>query len=274
MRRQSPARRGRGSDTFPMRTRIILPLVVMAVAAALWFDARSSARQLQARLDSLHQQRRELLALEAERARLHGDAAALDAAAAEREHVLKAPVVAKPVPASAPFAVGEWTPYTSWSNSGQATPRATLETALWAAAGGDALAMQSLIEIDPAAKIRAGQLLDQLPPAARSSYVTPEALIANVTMKNIPLTQAQVAWYHESDNDHAVVGVLFQNPEASPDAVVKIPAGKQDNSPPSLSDNRTSAIALLELHRSSSGWRLVVPVAAVNRMAADIGARK
>lgn len=274
MRRLSPARRGRGSDTFPMRTRIILPVVVTVVAAALWFDARSSARQLQARLDSLHQQRRELLALEAERARLHGAAAALDAAAAVRKHSLVAPAVANPVPLPAPFTLGEWTPYTSWSNSGQSTPRATLETALWAAAGGDALVMQSLIEIDPAAMTRAEQLLNQLPPAARSSYVTPEALIANVTMKNIPLTQAQIAWYHESDNDHAVVGVLFQNPETSADAVVKIPAGKQDNSPPSLSDNRTSAIALLALHRSSSGWRLVVPVAAVNRMAADIGARK
>lgn len=257
-----------------MRARIVLPLVVTAVAAALWFDAQSSARQLQARLETLRGQRRELLALEAERARLHGAITALDAAAAERKHSLPAQVIAKPVPAPAPFAVGEWTPHTSWSNSGQATPRAALETALWAAAGGDVLAMQSLLEIDPAARNRAEDLLDQLPPAARSTYVTPEALIANVTMKNIPLTQAQIAWYHESDHDHAVVGVLFQNPESSPEPVVKIPAGKQDNTPPTLSDNRTSAIALLALHRSSSGWRLVVPVAAVNRIAADIGASK
>jgi hypothetical protein len=105
-------------------------------------------------------------------------------------------------------------------------------------------------------------------------YVTPEALIANVTMKNIPLTQAQVAWYHESDHDHAVVGVLFGDAERSADGVAKIPAGKQDNSPPTLSDNRTSAIALLALHRSSAGWRLVVPAAAVNRIAADIDAPK
>lgn len=257
-----------------MRTRIILPLVVTAVAAVLWFDARSSARQLQARLDSLRGQRRELLALETERGHLHGAIAALDAEAAERKHSLAPPPAAKPVPTPAPFAVGEWTPYTSWSNSGQATPRATLETALWAAAGGDALAMQSLLEIDPAAKTRAENLLDQLPPAARSTYVTPEALIANVTVKNIPLTQAQIAWYHESDSDHAVVGVLFQNPESSPEPVVKIPAGKQDNTPPMLSDNRTSAIALLALHRTSSGWRLVVPAAAINRIGTDIGASK
>ena len=255
-----------------MRTRLILPSVVIAVAAAVWFEARSSARQLQARLDSLHEQRRELLALESERARLRGSIARLDATAAEHEPALKTPVVAKPVPAPVPFALGEWTPCAAWSNSGQATPRAALETALWAAAGGDGMAMQSLLEIDPVVQSKAEKLLDQLPPASRSSYVTPEALIANVTMKNIPLTEAQISWYHESDPDHAVVGVLFANAEPSPEAVVKIPAGKQDNSPPSLSDNRTSKIALLAMHRSSSGWRLVVPVSAIDRIAAEIGA--
>jgi len=257
-----------------MRTRIILPFVVMAVAAAVWFDARSSARQLQAQLDSLREQRRELLALQSERARLHGSIAALDAAMAEHEHPLETPEIAKPIPAPAPFALGEWMPCAGWSNIGQSTPRAALETALWAAAGGDVIAMQSLLEMDPAAQSKAEKLLDQLSPAARSTYVTPEALIASVTMRNIPLTEAQVAWYHESDRDHAAIGVLFANPERSREAVAKIAAGKQDNSPPTLSDNRTTKMALLALRRSSSGWRLVVPVSAVDRIAAEIGVSK
>jgi hypothetical protein len=257
-----------------MRTRIILPALVIAIAAAAWFHARSSARELQAQLDLLHEHRRELLALQSERAHLHESIAAVDAAAAQREHSLEAPAIAKPVPAAPPFALGEWTPSAAWSNSGQATPRDALKTALWAAAGGDAMAMQLLLEIDPAARSKAEKLLDQLSPAARSSFVTPEALIANVTMKIIPPTQAQIAWYHESDPDHAAIGVLFAMPETSPEPVVKMPAGKQDNSPPSLSDNRTSKMALLAMHRTSSGWRLVVPASAVDRIAAEIGVPK
>ena len=257
-----------------MRTRIILAFVVMAVAATVWFDARSSARPLQAQLDSLREQRRELLALQADRARLHGSIAALDAAVAEREPPLETPEIARPVPAPAPFALGEWTPCAEWSNSGQSTPRAALETALWAAAGGDVMAMQLLLEMDPAAQSKAEKLLDQLSPAARSTYVTPEALIANVAMRNIPLTEAQIVWYHESDRDHAAVGVMFANPESSPEVVVKVSAGKQDNSPPTLSDNRTTKMALLAMRRSSSGWRLVVPVSAVDRIAAEIGVSK
>ena len=257
-----------------MRTRIILPIVVVAVAAAVWFDARSSARQLQARLDALDQQRREFLSLEADRARLQAAISALDRSVAKPNEAVESPSVPKAVTAPAPFTLGEWTPCADWSNRGQSTPRATVATALWAAAGGDVMAMQALLELDPSAQTKAEALLAQLSPAARSTYVTPEALIANVTMRNIPLTQAQIAWYRETDDDHASVGVLFGSPEHLADNVVKIPAGKLDNSPPTLSDTRTSKMALLNLRRSSSGWRLVVPVSAVDRIAAEIGVAK
>lgn len=257
-----------------MRMRIIIPLVVIAVSAAAWFHGRSSARELQARLDSLQAQRRELLALEAERRRLLGSLDEFKTAAAQRQHSIAIPAAANPVPVATPFTIGEWTPSAAWTNRGQATPRDSLSTALWAAAGGDVMAMQLLLEIDPAARSKAEKLLNRLPPATRSSYVTPEALIAHVTAKIIPLTQAQIAWYHESDPDHAAIGVLFGTSESPPETVAKLPAGKQDNSPPSLSNNRTGGMALLAMRRTSSGWRLVVPVAAVDRIAREIGAAK
>jgi len=255
-----------------MRTRIALLSFVIAGAVAVWWVERASARRLQGQLDFLHDQQRALLALQSERVRLSQSLASIKAVTAEHERLRKTVEIARPTPTPAPFTLGEWTPSASWTNSGQATPRATLETALWAAAGGDAMAMQSLIELDPAARSKAEKLLDRLPPAIRSSYVTPEALIANVTMKNIPLTAAQISWYHEADPDHASVGVLFGNTARPPEPVVKLPANQQDNSPPTLSDNRTSQIAMLSLHRSSSGWRLVVPGTAVDRIAKEISA--
>jgi hypothetical protein len=134
------------------------------------------------------------------------------------------------------------------------------------------MAMQSLIELDPAVRSKANQLLDRLPPATRSSYVTSEGLIASMTMKNIPLTAAQIVWYHESDDDHAAVGVLFGNADRTVETSLKLPANKQDNSPPTLSDNRTTGMALLALHRSPAGWRLVVPISAIDRIAAEFNA--
>ena len=255
-----------------MRPRIVLLCVVTLGAAAVWYLERASALRLQAQLDLLHDQKRALLALESERVRLKGSLTSLNAIAAQREGTHKPVEIARPGPAPAPFTVGEWTPSAAWTNSGQATPRAALETALWAAAGGDVMAMQSLIELEPAAQSKAEKLLDRLSPSARSSYVTPEALIASATLKNIPLTAAQISWYHEADPDHASIGVLFGDPTHSPPTAVKIPANPQDNSPPALSDNRTSQIALLALHRTSSGWRLVVPGSAVDRIDKELSA--
>lgn len=236
--------------------------------------ARISTLRLQTKLDSLREQQRELLAFELERARLRRTLTELNAAVtAERDAAPSQsaePVKADPKPAS--WTVGEWTSSASWGNRGQATPRAAMETALWAAAGGDVIAMQSVIELDPNARSKAAQLLERLPPATRSSYVTPEALIASVTLKNIPLTSAQITWFHEADDDRALMGVIFGQPERAPVTPVKLPANPRDHSPPTFSDQRTTQIAMLTLHRSSSGWRLVVPPSAVDRAIAELSA--
>ncbi|MEO7599514.1 MAG: hypothetical protein ABIV50_11320 [Opitutus sp.] len=256
-----------------MRSRLTLLGIVIAVAAGCWIGMRVSSQRLHTQLDSLREQQREMLALESERARLRESLAALNATAPGRGHLPGAPVAsARSDSPPAAWSLGEWTPCASWNNRGQATPRAAIETALWAAAGGDVMAMQSVLELDPAARSKAEELLNRLPPAARSSYVTPEALIASVTMKSIPLTAAQIAWFHEADRDRASMGVIFGTPERSPEAPVKLPANPRDNSPPTLSDLRTSGIAMLTLHRSTSGWRLVVPVSAVDRIVAELGA--
>jgi hypothetical protein len=130
--------------------------------------------------------------------------------------------------------------------------------------------MQSVIELDPSAQRKAENLLDRLPPAVRSSFVTPAGLVASATMKNIPLTDAQIAWYHESDNEHATVALLFGNAEGAPETITKLPARTQNNEPPMLSDNQTTQIAMLSLHRSNAGWKLVVPASAIDRIASQI----
>ena len=115
----------------------------LAVVVACWLVERSTAETLRLPLDSARAEARERLALAADLARLHArlpadaDLASRRAALAERDRLLRELAAQKNPAATAPFSLGEPTPWRSWQNRGQSTPRATLETALWAAAGGD-----------------------------------------------------------------------------------------------------------------------------------------
>lgn len=77
-------------------------------------------------------------------------------------------------------------PAAEWKNAGRGTPEATLETALWAAAGGEVDVLAQLLAMDEPARRRAGQLLDGLPEPSRSTYRTPERLLALLAAKDLP----------------------------------------------------------------------------------------
>lgn len=106
-------------------------------------------------------------------------------------------------------------------------PRSRLRIAQWfilffpdrhsAAAGGDLATLKSALVFDDAPHAKARAWFETLPPATRSLYATPEDLVASVTIKNIPLTAAQLSWFHQTDAEHAVVGVLLAAP-ATPDS--------------------------------------------------------
>lgn len=78
-------------------------------------------------------------------------------------------------------------------DEGRSTPRSTIATLLWPAAGGDLAAFQNAIEFDDAARAAARAWFETLPPATRSLYATPEDLVASATIKNIPATTAQLS---------------------------------------------------------------------------------
>jgi len=257
-----------------MRIKFILLTLFLAAVAGGWLAEHAAAVRLQAQLTAVRDQRREHRALLAERDRLRRllpealHRAAAVPAATSGDEMTRAAVAAP----AAPFALGEWRPSAAWRNEGQATARAAVATALWAAAGGDVPALQAVLEFDDASRLKAGELLATLPPAARNTYASPEDFVASVTLKNIPLTAAQVAWFHESDADHAAVGLLLASADRSPASAEANPAGATGEPPPMLSDPRVSQLAFLNLHRSATGWRVMVPVAAVNRIAGELTA--
>jgi hypothetical protein len=246
-----------------------LSLAASLAAVAIWFHERAIASDLQSRSEALGQQEGHLSRLRADRDRLREQ---LLAAATESSAVPDVAIEREPgrsaVPAvPARFATGEWTPATDWANEGRATPRSTLSTLLWAAAGGDLAALQTVLEFDEATRLKAQGWLNSLPPATRSLYATPEDLVASVTIKNIAPTAAQLTWFHQPDADHAIVGVLLAgavSPVPAPTPVVEPAAG---GAPPSLVSQNPNQLAVLNLRRTPDGWRVIVPLAAIDRMA-------
>lgn len=261
-----------------MRLKILLSSLALVAVAIGWIAVRSTGTRLDAELEAARDLQRELARLKAENARLRTQAPDTTRVAIAHRSLAEAARLRQEIrqreeaPRPPPFALGDWTPASTWANRGVATPRATLETALWAAAGGDVAALSALLELDPATRAKADDLLAKLPPASRQTFADAEALIASVTLGRIPPAEAQIAWFHATDNDHASAAVLLRGADNLPPASSHPPATSNeiDRPPPMGPDNRSTRMATLSLHRSDSGWRLIVPASAIDRMARDL----
>jgi hypothetical protein len=297
-----------------MHPRILTTSLALAVAATAgtWLIETRSATRLRAGLAAARSGQRELALLQAERERLLAeqpaadDLAALRQSAAERNRLLHEIAACTGNARPASFVIGESLPHTAWADRGAATPRAAIETTLWAAAGGDLAALKPLLELPESTREKAGALLAGLPADLRSRYATPEDLVAAFTAKNIPLGDAQLVWFNQTGDDDATAGVLIRGrvqpgevdplPPAAPaasarelelraalsransrDEVVRLAtelrderAARAERAPPQLPDTRRSNMAMLALHRENGGWRLVVPPAAVDRIAREL----
>jgi hypothetical protein len=178
---------------------------------------------------------------------LRTDRAAIDALRAEvralRDRRGSAPPAAAMVPEKPACPL---VPVSAWKNAGHATPEATLETALWAAATGDVDALAQLLLLEPDARQRAQALLDRLPDAARAQYTTPERLVALLTAKQVPLGAMQLVATMPQGPETRLLRVRLHSPEGWA---------------------RTTSVAA----RGAAGdWRLVVPGPAVDRLAAQL----
>ena len=254
-----------------MRPRLvvqILSLAVIVTAGSVWMKSRATAVDLQTRLAALNVRLNTAHTLEQQRDQLRAD---LAEATLHRptEAIIHspAPAPASPTPVtSSLLPLGQWRSAREWSNEGQSTARGTVATLSWAAAGGDVAAMTSLLTFDDASRKQAQIFFDTLTPAARQSFPTPEALIASLTVAAIPNSAAQLSWYHERDADHATVGLLLRASDQSIPAAVPA-VGPNENPPPMGRDDRATKLTVLSLERSPTGWRIIVPAAAIERLA-------
>lgn len=172
------------------------------------------------------------------------------------------------------LSVGEWLPQTQWQDRGRGTPMATVQTMLWAAFGGDTQRLGNMLHFDESARAKLEQTYAALPASARTTYASPEQLMAAFTAKAIPLGEAQLVWQQQSGPDEAVAFVWVKNPaptspRENPEKTVPDP-----KAPPRLPANPKRSQALLTLRRMDEGWRVVVPAHAVDKLAKELGGPK
>lgn len=250
-----------------MRVRASFPWlagIAMALAAGLWWHERGVATALQARADELEREERKLSRLQDERARVRRELESVEIPAGAPA-ALATPAVEVPGSPQA-WSPGEWTSASAWQNEGRATPRAAVATLLWAATGGDLVALRNTLQFDDTTRALARGWYDSLPLGGRSLYATPEDLVAAATLADIPATQAQLSWLHETDQDRAIGGILL----AEPATLKATPPGYQPavgNFPPGLTGTSRYRVVVLNLQRTLDGWRVSVPATAIDRLA-------
>jgi hypothetical protein len=175
-------------------------------------------------------------------------AAIAAAVAAQKKRAAQNPPAAAPQPAprtdpSQPYEFGRNLCVEHWQNRGFATPENTLETVLWAAAGGDLDMLKTALQFDSASRAEAEAVLARLPAAARQTYQTPEGLMTLFIAGDAPLGSLNV----------------LSRQDTGPGTALTYAA---------LTDaNGAIRQACLSFVRDGDRWRLVVPANAIGKVA-------
>jgi hypothetical protein len=242
--------------------------VLVAAGATAWWSQRQTAVTLRAELDRRREQdsERRRLAAENERLRaaqvtpaelesLRSDHAAVARLRAEidaaKTRVQAAVQTARVKAAGQPYEptmLDGPLPAAQWKNAGAATPAAAIETALWAAAGGDIEALGQMLAFAPGTQAKADALWAELSPATRTRYGSVAQLVAELTAKDVPLGRARLIDPKFRDES----GVRF---------VAQL--SKAEEKP------RTVA---LTLRQEGDQWKLVVPPGVIDRYGAMLRA--
>lgn len=269
----------------------LLLFAALAAIGVAWSLNRMTAANLRAELGALRLGSSEL----ADARREHDRLRQLQAEAAQRAQERRdapppvAPAAKTVTPSPASLVLGEWRAPASWQNRGRATPAATIETALWAAAGGDLVALQNLLHLDDTVRTKIATLHARLPYASRVLYPSAEHLLAAFATKSLPLGDAQLVWNHQPNAEEAFACLFVKNPDfvptASPaqppmpatreEAIARAAALKEarakDKRPPAAPANEATRALYLVLRSTDAGWRLVVSPGAVDKIAKELG---
>jgi outer membrane murein-binding lipoprotein Lpp len=141
-------------------------------------------------------------------------------------------------------------PVSEWKNAGRATPGATAETVLWAAAGGDVATIANAISLTDSARQKAEAIFARLPEQTRSEYGTVDNLAALMIAKDAAtVTGMQVLGQRELSNDQVVMRLRFGNDE-----------GKTKDQ-------------ALPLQRTADGWKVIITDDPIDKWARQLSGK-
>lgn len=179
--------------------------------------------------------------------RMRAEVAAAKQRAVERKQaeVAKTAASAEPKPYEPSIMDGPM-PVSMWKNAGTATPAAAVETALWAAAGGDVDRLAHMLVFAPGAREKAEALLAELPVATRADFDSPEKLVASLGAKDVPLGSARLIDQKERNGNETWIAAQL--------------SGSKTGEKP--------RVVMLSLREVGGSWKLVVPTKAIEKYSA------
>ena len=130
-------------------------------------------------------------------------------------------------------------------------------------------ALKQLIYVSEETGRAATALLASLPASSRMVYQGPDDLISALTIKRIPLGDAQLVWLNQNDSDHATACVFIKDSLNNISALASS-SSDEDPSPPQLPQDKKTSMAYLTLQRDGNRWRLVVPPTAIGALAQEL----
>lgn len=192
----------------------ILPLFALIGMTLLVSHGRGIAAQQAAALGFQQRENLEFLGLKAENLRLEkgqlsdADRKQLEDSSAEAQALRARLAALNQKLSKQEEKAAEVLHASDWVYSGHATPRATIESVLWAASRGETDRLAGLLGFAPELRAQALAMFQQLPAASQQEYGTPEKVIATLLAGNFPKDpeSAQIIADHQfGDNDAAMV---------------------------------------------------------------------
>lgn len=248
------------------RMRTALFVVASLAATAGVIAERTAAARLREQLAAQRDYRREVDALRSEQERLRALRAAAEQARLQAE-------AARTKPEG--LTAGKWLPPSAWKNRGCATPANTMESMLWAAAGGEAATLGNMLLFSDETRAKLDEIFRRLPPEYRIRYVSPAQLVAAFTTEAIPLGNAQLVSEIQTGPDEAETSLWITLPDYRP--INSSPSPSQmivdELIGPTWRHGQRNRASFL-LRRIDGVWRLVVPMSAVEKIEREVGGLK
>jgi hypothetical protein len=127
-----------------------------------------------------------------------------------------------------------------WANAGRETPRAAIESVLWAASRGDVEHLAALLGFKPDVREQVDAMYAKLPEASQRNFGSAEAVIATMLAGNFP-------------KDASSMKVLADQ-QWGEDAAIAMSVGHSDGQ---------TRVNQFTFHKAADGWQLMVPASVI-----------